>query len=196
MQIMDDLETQITEEVVAITSILEQQLGRRSRWNGEVELSDDPTAFGKALWNGRISLNRQLAQTDLRWRTLIHGALHYFSVGLNRGSYAELRGWEEGVVEQLQRTLRPSILRSLNVAVPVDIFVNIEQSHNYNRFISALAAMRQELNEPQDAFYLGLLAASLKERPAEVLELSKRLISEDRTAFRKTFALSFSVLRR
>lgn len=67
---MDDLETQITDKVSAITGYLEQQLGRRSRWNGEVELSNDPTAFGKALWNGRISINRQTAQTDLRWRTL------------------------------------------------------------------------------------------------------------------------------
>jgi SHS family lactate transporter-like MFS transporter len=27
--------------------------------------------LGKALWSGRISINRRLATTDLRWRTLI-----------------------------------------------------------------------------------------------------------------------------
>lgn len=193
---MDELTAQVTDELAAITNFLEHHLGRRSRWNGEVELSDDPTAFGKALWNGRISINRQAAQTDLRWRTEIHEALHGFSMGLSQASYAELRGWEEGIVEQLQRTLRPSILRSVNVVVPDDIFVNVEQHHYYNRFISALEAIRQELHEPKETFYLRLLAVSLNERPAEVLKQSQRLIGEDRAAFRRTFALSFSVLRR
>lgn len=55
---MDDLEAQITDEVAAITSFLEQQLGRRSRWNGEVDLSEDNRTYGKAFWNGSISLDR------------------------------------------------------------------------------------------------------------------------------------------
>ena len=193
---MDELETRITHEIAAITGFLEQRLGRRSRWNGEVELSDDPAAFGKALWSGRISINRQTAQTDLRWRTQIHEALHCFSAGLNQSSYAELRGWEEGVVEQLQRRLRSSVLHALDVIVLDDIFVNVEQRHYYNRFISALEAIRQELNEPQEAFYLLLLAVPLKERPAEVLGLSKRLMGEESITFRRTFAFSFSMLRR
>lgn len=97
----------------------------------------------------------------MRWRTEIHEALHGFSAGLSQASYAELRGWEEGVVEQLQRMLRPSILRSMNMVIPEDLFVNVEKHHYYNRFVSALEAMRQELNELPEAFHLRLLAVSL-----------------------------------
>ncbi len=38
---MDEIETQIRGELAAIADFLEERLGRRSRWNGEVELSDD-----------------------------------------------------------------------------------------------------------------------------------------------------------
>ncbi|MBA2679155.1 MAG: hypothetical protein H0U76_12255 [Ktedonobacteraceae bacterium] len=80
---MDELETQIRDELSAITDMLEEILGRRSRWNGKVELMEDSSFLGKALWNGRISINRGLAKSELRWRTEIHEALHLFSVGLS-----------------------------------------------------------------------------------------------------------------
>lgn len=193
---MDELEKQITGEVSAITVFLEQQLGRRSRWNREVELSDDPASFGKALWNGRINIDRTLAKTDLRWRTQIHEALHLFSVGLNSSSYSQLRGWEEGVIEQLQRKLRASTLSTLNVSVPEDIFLAVENRHYYNSFISALEEIREALREPAEAFYLRLLATPLTERPAGVVELSRRLTTEETISFRRIFALSFSILRK
>jgi hypothetical protein len=63
---MDELELQIQAELSAITDFLEERFRWRSRWNGEIELSDDSSTHGKALWNGGISINRELAKTDLR----------------------------------------------------------------------------------------------------------------------------------
>ena len=56
--------------------------------------------------------------------------------------------------------------------------------------------MRLELSNPQEEFYLRLLQVPLKDRPAEVLGLSQHLTEEDSIAFRRTFAFSFSVLRK
>ena len=193
---MDELETQVRGELAAITDFLEEQLGRRSRWNGEVELSDDASTFGKASWSGRIVINRKVAQSELRWRTELHEALHLLSVGLTSITYAELLGWEEGVVEQLQRLLRPTILRSLNVSIPEDVFLTAEARHRYNHFINALEDLRLLLGESAEGFYLRLLAVPLRERPANVMESGAILPPDDVTQFRRAFAVSFSLLRR
>jgi len=192
---MDELETQITDEVAAITGFLEQQLGRRSRWNGEVELSDDPTAFGKALWNRRISINRQTAQTDLRWRTEIHEALHLLSVGLNPVSYIDFEGWEEGVVEQLQRLLRPAVSNALSVAVPDAVFADAESSHDYNRFINAPERIRIAVNGLTLVFYRDLLNIPLRERPSSIIQLGRQLPTHQFRGFQKEIAVAYSILR-
>ncbi len=192
---MEELETQITDEVAAITGFLEQQFGRQSRWNGEVELSDDPTAFGKARWSGRINLNRQLAQTDSRWRTLIHAALHHLSVGLSVPHYLNLPGWEEGVVEQLQRVLRNDLLTLLGIGLPVSVFVAIEDDHQFNRYIEALETVRLALNLPMRSFYEDLLATPLKDRPGSLVEASRRLPVSNFREFQRVFAAAFSILR-
>ena len=46
--------------------------------------------------------------------------------------------WKEGVVEQLQRYLRPTILVRLNVQPLTDVFQNLEQEHPFSPFIEAL----------------------------------------------------------
>ena len=189
---MEELETKITDEVAAITGFLEQQLGWRSRWNGEVELSNDPTAFGKALWNGRISINRQAAQTDLRWRTEIHEALHLLSAGLTPTNYLDFEGWKEGVVERL---LRPIVLNALSVAVLDTVFAAAELSHNYNRYIDALERVRVAVNGLALMFYSDLLNTSLPARPSSVIQLSRQLPTNLFREFQKEFAVAYSTLR-
>ena len=134
---MDDLEKQVRDELAAISGALESILGRRSRWNGEVELSDEAAVYGKALWSGGIVLNRRVAASEARWRTEIHEPLHTFSPGLTASAYLTLPGWEEGIVEQLQRSLRPGILARLSVRVPDEVFIAVEAGHEYNRYIAA-----------------------------------------------------------
>jgi len=192
---MDELETQIRGELAAVTDFLEEGLGRRSRWNGEVELSEDAAVNGRAKWNGRIAINRRLALTDLRWRTEIHEALHLLSEGITPQSYLDLQGWEEGAVEQLQRLLRPSVLNSLNVRVSEALFVTEELTHDYNRFISALETLRGVLNDAPLPFYVKLLATPLSERPAVIIQAGRQLPSDQFRGFQRAFGLAFSTLR-
>jgi hypothetical protein len=192
---MDELELQIQAELSAITDFLEERFRWRSRWNGEIELSDDSSTHGKALWNGGISINRELAKTDLRWRTEIHEALHLFSVGLNPQGYLDLEGWEEGVVEKLQRLLRPRVLSSLSVSIPETIFAAVEAKHDYNSYIGALDGLREELNEPVMVFYQNLLSTALQSRPALVIQAGRCLPPIQFKGFQRKFALAFSILR-
>lgn len=192
---MDELEKQVRDELAAIVDVLEDILGRRSRWNGVVELSDDGSSFGKALWSGRIVINRRLARTDLRWRTEIHEALHLLSEGITPQSYLNFQGWEEGAVEQLQRLLRPSVLKSLGVGVAEAVFVAEEVTHEYNRFIAAYETLRKQLNEAEMLFYLNLLATPLSERPAAVIQAGRQLPPDQFRAFQRAFGLAFSSLR-
>ena len=192
---MDDLQVQITEEIAAITDFLEQRFGRRSRWNGDVELSEDADNYGKALWSGSISINRRLATTDLRWRTEIHEALHHFSTGLLLSHYLNLPGWEEGVVEQLQRTVREEMLFSLNVNLSPIVFAVVENDHEFNRYIAALEAMRLALKRPTLEYYQALLATPIKDRPASLIELGRAMQSDEFHDFQRTFAFAFSRLR-
>ncbi len=192
---MDELTARITDEIAAITDYLEQRLGRRSRWNGKVNLAIASDNYGQALWDGSISINHSLAQTDLRWRTLIHEALHHFSAGLTPTSYFELPGWEEGSVEQLQRILRSEILFSLGVSVARPIFEAVENNHKVNKHIEALESLRNALGEPIPGFYDSLLTMPLKIRPAGIIELGRQLPPDDYYNFQRVFALAFSRLR-
>ena len=192
---MDELETQVRDELAAIADILESILGRWSRWNGAVELSDEAAAYGKARWSGGIVLNRGVAASEARWRTEIHELLHTFSPGLTANNYLTLPGWEEGIVEQLQRSLRPGILTRLSVRVPDVVFVVVEAEHEYNRYIAALDKLVTILNELGETFYRELLAVPLKDRPAAVIQRGRQLPADQFRAFQREFALAFSILR-
>lgn len=182
---MDELTAQITDEVTAISDWLQVYLDRHSRWNGEIELSDISDNYGKALWNGSISLDREVAQTDLRWRTMIHEALHHFSEGLTPTTYFELPGWEEGIVEQQQRVLRDEILFSLGISFSTAIFATVENNHKVNKYIEALESLRIVLGRPTPGFYQSLVTMPLKNRPTSVIELGKLLSPHDYHNFQR-----------
>ena len=105
---MNEAEARVQQELIAIVDVLSELTGLTSRWSGEVELSQDARAFGRKPISCRIVLNERLADQPVRWRTLIHEALHLFSAGYDSQDYQAWRGWEEGVVEQLQRLFRPT----------------------------------------------------------------------------------------
>lgn len=73
---MQDAASQTQQELDAIINILSGLTGLTSRWNGEVELSQDLSALGRKPFTCRIVINRSLLNSPLRWRTLIHEALH------------------------------------------------------------------------------------------------------------------------
>lgn len=192
---MDELETQVRDELVAIRDVLQESIGWPSRWTGEVEILDDSMAYGHARWGGRIAVSRDIIQSDARWRTQIHELLHTFSVGLTPDAYSQFRGWEEGTVEQLQRHFRPLVLGRLSLPIPDHFFAAVEKEHSANRYIETLNAMGGLLGQPSPGFFISLLGIPLANRPAYVLESGHTLPVDRQAEFRRYFASSFSLMR-
>lgn len=159
------MEGHLQQEFRFLISELETILGRQSRWNGTVYLARTLSFGGAAHYDGSLSLSEGVnADPDLRWRTMIHEALHTFSPPYSRLEYGVARGWEEGVVEQMQRLLRPQILINLKINVHEDVLSEAEASHPYNVYITSLEDLRRHLGDIPLNFYRSLLATPLPER--------------------------------
>ncbi len=124
---MTEAETRIQQELVAIMGVLRELTGLTSRWSGDVELIHDLRVLGRKPFTCRIVLNERLADQPVHWRTLIHEALHSFSAGYNMTDYQAFLGWEEGTVEQVQRLLRPTVLKRLGLQIDDAVFVPLRR---------------------------------------------------------------------
>jgi hypothetical protein len=184
------------QEIAVIVDILSELTGLSSRWNGEVELSQDARILGRKPFSCRIVLSMRLVNQPTRWRTLIHEALHSFSAGYNMTDYQAFLGWEEGVVEQTQRLLRPAVLTRLGLQIDDAVFAPIEISYSFNKYIQAIERMRSALkNEDELSFYLRLLATEIKRRHNFVFGIGNRLPAQERAAFVVIFSAANSVLK-
>ncbi len=193
---MHEAERRVQQELVGIVDVLRELTGLTSRWNGEVELSQDARAFGRKPFSCRIVLNESLADQPVRWRTLIHEALHSFSAGYNSQDYQAWRGWEEGVVEQLQRLFRPAVLARLSVRVDAVVFNEAEVDYLFNKHIEALEQLRKATDSRAvHEFYLDLLASKIKDRPGLILSRRFHLPLEEQVTFVELFSRANSVLK-
>ena len=197
---VDNLEARTRRELTDIVAALTQLTGLPSRWSGRVELVPDAESKGRKRPICDIQLDTVLAESDLRWAILIHEALHSFSVGYNSSDFRQFRGWEEGVVEQLQRLLRPTILNRLRVPLADVLFHAEEEIHAFNAYIAAIESLRLLLNEsevslPKQQFYRNLLALPISERPDNLLRVSFTLSQPQRGVFVSTFSHASSVLK-
>ncbi len=102
-----DPSAQVRAELEQIMPVVSQLTGLPARWSGRVELVTEADFKGKKRFGCDIQIATELAEQDARWATLIHESLHCHSAGYNGVDFRTYRGWEEGVVEQLQRLLRP-----------------------------------------------------------------------------------------
>lgn len=144
----------------------------------------------------RIVINTGLIGQPVRWRTLIHEALHSFSAGYNSADYQKWRGWEEGVVEQLQRLLRPLVLDRFGVVVDEDVFAQVESEHAFNPFMAALERLRTALGaEDPRIFYVGLLGTPIKDRPGFIFGRGNKLPAPQRIQFVKMFSAANAALK-
>jgi hypothetical protein len=192
--VMEDTET-LREELGRTRQVLEELLGKPSRWSGVLELTSDPSVNGAKPFRCDIVLNTILLGQDVRWRTLIHEMLHTFSAGYNRRDFDSFPGWEEGVVEQLQRLLRPTILARLGVTVAEAIFDSVEAGHKYNGYIRALNAIRQHLNIPAQQFHFDLLSEPIRDRGNSILRTGMLMPPVQRAALISIYSVSNAVLR-
>ncbi len=141
--IQDKDRRQLQEELEQVCRALTERLGRPLRWSGRVETTEDSRIRGAKPFRCDIVINIGLAGKAERWRTLIHEMLHTFSAGYQPLDYVAFRGWEEGVVEQLQRILRPEILAEIGIAIEETVFAAVEAAHEYAEYMGALEAMRE-----------------------------------------------------
>ncbi len=172
--------------------------GLPSRWSGRVELVPGSDFKSKKRFICDIEINATLAGQDERWTTLIHEALHSVSAGYIRDDYQDFQGWEEGVVEQLQRLFRPRVLSRLGVTVAPEVLRELDVEHGYNKFVAALETIREALNIPAtnaETFYLDLLATPIKDRQSYVNGYGFSLPPSRRTAFFAIVSAASATLR-
>lgn len=160
----DVLTAQIGDELTRIVPIVSELTGLPSNWNGRVELVEGAYYRGMKSFECDIRIRVSLACEEARWRTLIHELLHASSVGFNGPDFRRYVGWEEGVVEQLQRLLRPTVLDALSVIVPEGVFVRDEGLHAANPYIAALESLRATVSLEPLPFYVGLLSTPIRDR--------------------------------
>ncbi len=189
---------QVYEELEQLAPILTTLTGLSSRWNGQVTLGVEEWFRGKKLFSCGIVVQAKLVTQDIRWRTLIHELLHSQSAGYSSPDYNALIGWEEGVVEQTQRLLRPEVLARIGIQVAAEAFHEVEADHVYNRYIDALEDLRRSLSimeEQRTQFYVDLLATPIRDRAAFVYRLSSGLLGTDRRRFLSVFSAASARLR-
>lgn len=176
----------IQEELRQIAALLEEITSQESHWNGELHLIQGADFLGKKPFDCRIELDVALADADVRWRTLLHESLHALSSGYNQRDYNAFYGWEEGVVERLQRLLRPTVLSHLGIMEVEAACVRAEAAHPFNPYIVALQQVRAVLGaEDELTFFLALLRTPIRDRHAFLLhsglqiggEQGKRIIA-------------------
>lgn len=198
---MDELEARTQQELSGIIAELTALTGLPSRWSGRVELVPNAEFKGQKRPICDIRIDAALAAKDERWSTLIHEALHSISAGYNSNDFRDFRGWEEGVVEQLQRLFRPMIFTRLGVDLAAEIFYPAEEAHPFNRYIAAIEALRLSLlkNAPfgrtQQEFYLDLLAVPIRERPDSIIHIAFAMEQPQRGLFLSTFSRANSTLK-
>ncbi len=160
-----------------------------------VELVPDANFRGKKRFSCLIQIDSNLARQEDRWLTLIHEALHCVSAGYVATDYREYPGWEEGVVEKMQRLLRPLIAGHLGLALEPMLIAASEQYHRYNAYIAALETLRLDLGADERPFYQMLLQTAIKERPPSIFSQGNQLPGKQRLHFIKTFSAASAVLR-
>lgn len=192
----DTLTEQIRNELSRIMPVVSELTGLSSNWNGQVDLVEGASYRGVKKFECGIHIRASLARDEVRWRTLIHESLHAVSVGFNRLDFQANVGWEEGVVEQLQRLLRREILAALSAEVSESVFLSIENALRYNIYIDALERLRESLAiSDQRRYYVDLLSIPVGKRLGHCLNLGMQLLgSSERRRFLDVFSASNRVL--
>ena len=193
---MADEETRqrVAEELQQLIEIVEQITGLQSRWSGSVELVPDAEFRGLKPFRCDILLDAGLAFKEIRWRTWLHEVLHSVSAGYNLIDFNAGQGWEEGVVEALQRHLRVSVLSAIGVDVEEAIFLAAEQEHAFNRYIAALENIRTALDQDAQTFYIYLLRTPIKDRHGMLLRQALAAQGEQRKALLEIISAARAVL--
>ncbi len=185
----------IRQELHDILQVLSEITSLPSNWSGTVHLVGDAGFKGQKPFNCDILLDAALVSDGLRWRTLLHEALHALSRGYVREDFENFRGWEEGPVEKLQRLLRPVVLTRLGITVDESMFRAADERHLYNRYLAVLEELQRATGIPERQFYVDLLSTPIKDRSMGIYVLSSQMPRKQRQAFLLIFSKANSVLK-
>lgn len=164
---------QIQEEQRHIVERITKITGLPSRWSGRVVESTLVDIFGSPIyagakdWSCDILLHQSILNTVRRYSTAVHEGFHSVSVGLEAVAYNELRGFEEGVVEQCTRIFREEILYGLKMDEP------LETRSSYGFYVSLLEDLRSKTAKEARDFYVDLLHVPLSKREETVVQWLK-----------------------
>ncbi len=192
---MDDLQARTQKELGDIVLILTELTGLPSRWSGRVELVPDAEFKGRKRQMCDIQIDAALAAQDARWPMLIHEALHSISVGYSGIDFRTMPGWEEGIVEYLQRQFCPVISDRLGVSVALTGFALRVERHPYNKYIEQLNLLRQALDYDELQFFLDLLSMPIRQRPAFIFGQGNLFAGQKRIRFIRLFSSANSILK-
>ncbi len=190
---------QTQKELRLVEQAVSEVTGLSSHWNGTVELRVQPGWRGAKPFQCSILLDAERQSLDVRWRTHLHEMLYAHSTGYTRLAFDDFPGWEEGVVERLQRLLRPRILERLSLDILESVFSAEEAAHEFNAYIKALDDLYRLLRRAEDSetdFYVALLATPINQRMVWMLARGRQLPSGENGAFVRVFAAANAILRR
>ena len=182
MQEPDDVAHPLYTEALAdlryVIAAVETSTGRKSRWSGSLRVRGLDFGFaGQKHRSCGISIHEDvLAVPAQRWSTMIHEGLHSVSGAFTAAGPPD--AWEEAIVEQMQRIIRPDVLAGLGIEIASDEIEARDLTHPYNGDIGRLEALRRVLGGDPRAFYLGLLVASPTERTRARIEAQRRLLRD------------------
>jgi hypothetical protein len=196
MRRASELEAQITAELKQVLGAGTTLTGLPSRWTGKVELVSGTAYKGCKPFSCDIRIARGLADQETRWSTLIHEALHAVSIGLTTWDYKDCRGWEEGVVEMLQRVLRQRVLAQIGIRVDEAVFQREDATHIYAPYLEALEQLRTVVGMADDQFCIALLRTPLRERPGYIRSIGLKLSGKERMRFLEIVGQARMVLDR
>jgi hypothetical protein len=165
-----------------------------SRWNQTVTIlpkTEMPVA-GQKHPSCAIDLQKEnLEWTARKWSTMLHEALHGVEPLTKRGAYSHLKGWSEGVLENLMREIRPDLLKQLKEGAPLEDLHIRDTRHPYQPYVVALERLRGRLyvqGKDKREFYEWLFSVPLHERPNAVLKLSEQLPARQKAIFDREFS--------
>jgi hypothetical protein len=91
---------------------------------------------------------------------MIHEGLHSVSAAFSPARLDPTnQRWEEAIVEQTQRILRPDLLDRLDVMLDDALVRARDDAHRYNTYIRALEIQRSAEGREAHGFYLELLGS-------------------------------------
>ena len=196
--ILTNAQRQAREELRRVEQVVSEITGLASNWSGTVELHDSPAWRGAKPFRCDILLDAGRQKLDVRWWTHLHEMLHAHWAGYARAAFDDAPGWEEGVVERLQRLLRPLVLKQLGLVLPETVLAQEDAEHEYNPYVEALDSLYRLVKQPQESetdFYVALLATPINQRMAWMHAQGKLLPPQESGAFLRTLAAISVTLR-